>query len=224
MLTPYEQLNNYCDCVSNFTEKDVNELINLISAYTCWTQKLCDTFLKSERREVVNLPSCVGDCDVFTFEPFYQPFDENSFTFTLVEQKGIDEVETVISSFRYSAVDGVFRLELPLPPCTCMPSCGCEPTYKLMVDYIAGYEEIPECLLPVFCEALVWIKDKNTCDCSACQPCDPAENQVQGVINYASMNGLLQDYFINTLSMQYKKQLSLISLCKSRHHLWGVVV
>lgn len=221
--TPLEQLTEYCDCVE-VIEKDVTELINLISSYTCWTQRLCETFLKSERREVVDLPNCIGDCDVFTFEPFYQPFDKDSFTFTLVEQNGINETETLITSYTYSAADGAFRMELPLPSCVCRPRCGCETTYKLIVTYIAGHDNIPECLLPVFCEALVWIRDKNKCDCNDCAPCDPSENTVQGVINYASMGGLLQEYFLTVLTVQYKKQLSLISLCQNRRHLWGVVV
>lgn len=223
MATPYEQLTDYCDCV-DVSEKDVNELIDLISSYTCWTQRLCDTFLKSERREVIDLPDCLGDCDVFEFEPFYDPFDVDSFTFTLVEINGIDETETAISTYKYSKAEGKFRLELPLPGCTCRPRCGCESKFKLVVEYIAGYEEIPECLLPIFCEALVWIKDKNTCDCSECQPCDPTQLDREGIINYASLNGRLQDYFLHVLAAQYRKQLGLISLCANRKHLWAVVV
>ena len=46
------------------------ELITLISTYTCWAQSPCETFLLSERREVVDIPDCIKDCDVFEFEPF----------------------------------------------------------------------------------------------------------------------------------------------------------
>jgi len=224
ILTPYDQLADYCDCVE-VSDKDVNELITLISSYTCWTQHLCETFLKSERKEVIDIPDCVGDCNVFEFEPFYTPFDVDSFTFTLIEQNGINETETAITAYRYSEADGVFRLELPLPSCTCRPRCGCESNYKLVVSYIAGFELIPECLLPVFCEALVWIKEKNTCDCSECQPCDPTLNDKVGVINMASVGGHLQEYFVQILSRQYFRQLGLISLCtKKRRTMWSVVV
>ena len=49
--TPFEQLSEYCDCMEDVQERDVIELINLISTYTCWTQVPCETFLLSERRE-----------------------------------------------------------------------------------------------------------------------------------------------------------------------------
>ena len=219
-----DQLKEYCDCVE-VEESDVNELINLISVYTCWANEPCETFLYGDRREVVELPDCLCDCDVFTFDPFYRPFDPDSFTFTLIEQNGIDETAIPITELAYSSVDNNFRLKLPLPMCECKPAdCGCESKYKLLVEYSAGFEEIPDCLLPIFCEALVWIKDKNTCDCSECEPCDPTLNDREGVINYASLSGRLQDYFLTILTAQYRKQLSLISLCSNRKHLWAVVV
>lgn len=224
MATPFEQLTEYCDC-QDVDEKDVNELIDLISNYTCWTQNPCETFLSDVRREVKDLPNCVCDCDVYEFEPFYAPFDPDSFEFTLVEQNGITETSVALSQFAYSEVDGKFRLELPLPTCKCKPNCGCESTYKLLVTYVAGYAEIPECLLPLMCEALYWIHDKNKCECEDCESCDPTTNTVDGVINYATLDGRLQDHFLNVLTRQYFNQLSLISLCQRyKGELWGVVV
>jgi len=222
-MTPFEQLTEYCNC-QDVEEKDVNELINLISTYTCWAQNPCETFLASERREVKDLPSCVNGCDVYEFEPLYAPFDPDSFEFTLVEQNGITETTVTLSAF-YSEVDGKFRLELPLPSCKCMPKCGCESKYKLLVTYVAGYEEVPECLLPLMCEALYWIADKNKCACEDCDACDPTKNTDEGVINYATLDGRLQDHFLNVLTRQYFNQLSLISLCQRyKGELWGVVV
>lgn len=224
MATPYEQLTEYCDC-QDVDEKDVDELINLISVYTCWAQKPCETFLETERKEVKDLPSCVCDCDVYEFEPFFTPFDPDSFEFTLVEQNGIEETLTVLSSVAYSEVDEKFRVELPLPSCGCKPRCGCESKYKLLVTYAAGYEAIPECLLPLMCEGLYWIHDKNKCECEDCEACDPTKNTDEGVINYASLDGRLQDYFLSVLTKQYFNQLSLISLCQRyKGELWGVVV
>lgn len=223
-MTIFEQLTEYCDC-QDVKERDVEELINLISNFTCWAQSPCETFLKSERKEVVDLPNCINDCDIFTFEPFYAPFDKDSFTFTLIEQNGIQEDATEITDYVYSEVDGNFRLELPLPRCECKPKCGCESKFKLLVTYVAGYELIPECLLPLMCEALTWIYEKNKCDCEECQPCNPTENTYSGVINYASLTGRLQDHFLTVLTTQYFRQLSLISLCNHyKRQLWAVVV
>lgn len=218
-----EQLTEYCNCV-DVDEKDVNELINLISIYTCWTSKPCETFLLSERREIVDLPDCVNRCDVFVFEPHYTPYDQASFVFTLLKRTGLEE-ETFPIEARYSEVDGSFRMELPLPRCECGCKCECKSEYKLIVDYVAGYEEIPDCLLPVFCEALQYIKDKNTCDCSECQSCDNEGTPI--VIDYengATITDRLRDYFVKTLTAQYRRQLSLISLCRKEGALWGFVV
>ena len=224
-MTPFEQLTEYCDC-QEVTEKDVAELIHLISTYTCWAETPCETFLLCDRREVRELPDCVCDnCFIYEFEPHYAPFDPDSFEFTLVEQNGIEETQTTLSSFIYSEVDGKFRLELPLPNCKCMPKCGCKSKFKLLATYVAGYEEIPDCLLPMMCEALVWIADKNKCACEKCEACDPTKNTDEGVINYASLDGRLQEHFLNVLTRQYFNQLSLISLCQRyKGELWGVVV
>ena len=224
VLTPLVQLTEYCDCLDEVEERDVNELINLISTYTCWAQKPCETFLQSERKEVKELPNCVCECDVFEFEPFFAPFDKESFAFTLIEQNGLQETSIPLD-YIYSEADEKFRVELPLPDCKCKPKCGCESTYKLLVTYVAGYELIPDCLLPVMCEALQWIYDKNKCDCEECEACDPTTNTEEGVINYATLTGRLQDHFLNVLTAQYFNQLSLISLCQRyRGQLWGVVV
>lgn len=220
-LTVLEQLTEYCDCVEA-KESDVNELIDLISMYTCWTTKPCETFLTAERKEVVDVPDCVCECDVFTFEPLYRPFDPDSFTFTLIEQDGINETATDITDYIYSVVDENFKIKLPLNECGCKDRCGCDPNYKLLVTYVAGYDLIPECLLPVFCEALQWIKFKNTCDCEECQPCQV--EQTEGVIDEASLTGRLEDFFLNTLTIQYTKQLALIAVCRAHIGLWGVVV
>lgn len=220
-MTILEQLTEYCDCVE-VKESDVDELINLISAYTCWTTQPCETFLTSERKEVIDVPDCVCDCDVFVFEPYFRPFDADSFTFTLIEQDGITETATDITDYIYSVVDENFKIKLPLDKCGCRDKCGCPPKYKLLVTYIAGYDEIPECLLPIFCEALQWIKIKNTCDCAECQPCEV--EQEEGVIDMTTLTGRLQDYFLNVLTYQYYKQLSLIGICRPHTGLWGFVV
>ena len=222
-MSVVEQLTEYCDCLKEVDEKNVNELIDLISTYTCWTRNVCETFLKSERREVIDLPKCVCNCYVFEFEPYYQPFDPESFVFTLVEQNGITETLTEITDYGYSMVDGKFRMELPLPDCKCKPKCGCESTFKMVVDYVAGYEEIPDCLLPLFCEALQWIIIKNTCDCEECEPCQTDRKEL-GVIDETTLTGRLQIHFLSILTKQYFRQLSMISLCKREECLWGVVV
>ena len=230
-MTVYEQLTEYCNCLvsesadesPSIDHRAVDELIHLISVYTCWATHPCETFLQGERKEVIDVPDCICDCDVFEFDPYFAPFDPDSFTFTLIEQRGIEETLTEVTEVRYSEVDEKFRMELPLPNCDCYDPCGCKSKFKLMVTYVAGYEEIPECLLPLMCEALQWILEKNECDCEACQDC---ENKYanNNAIDYTKLTGRIQEHFLTILTVQYFRQLSLISLQKRKGYLWGVVV
>lgn len=229
-MTIYEQLRD-CPCGNEkANDVDIDELINLISMATCWTQKPCETFLSSDRREIVDLPGCKDDCGVFVFQPFYYPFVPESFKFSLVEQKGIEEEYIEITDFAYSEIEEVFKLNLPIPSCECgCDPCGCPTTYKMVVEYTAGYELIPDCLMPLFCEALQYITEKNLCDCSECQSCDNKydDDKVRVVVPDAStLTERLKAYFMNTLTRQYARQLSLISICdrKRVETLWAVVV
>lgn len=223
-MTIYEQLSEKCNCIGSVKDTDIDELINLVSVYACWAQSPCETFLSGERREVIDLPDCMDECEVFNFEPFYYPFDVESFSFTLVAQTGIEEETTQITGYSYSEIDGNFKMILPIPNCRCAKPCGCPTKYKLLVTYAAGYEELPECLIPIFCEALQYIKEKNNCSCDACPTCDKKyEEDKTAILVYdsASLTDQIKNYFIRVLAEQYKRQLSLISLCKRPNELWG---
>lgn len=223
-MTIYEQLSKYCECLHSVEDSDVDELISLISVYTCWAENPCDTFLSGERREVIDLPDCICNCDVFSFMPFYAPFDVETFAFTLIAQNGIEEVSTPITDYSYSDIDGDFKLMLPLANCKCKKPCGCPTKYKLLVTYVAGYEELPDCLLPLMCEALQYIKEKNKCDCDSCPTCDKKyeDDGTEVVIaNAAKLTDRLHYWLSAMLTDQYKRQLSLISLCHRNGELWG---
>lgn len=225
ITTIYEQIKSYCDCLQNVSNADVDELIELISVYTCWAQNPCETFLYGERQEVVDIPDCMCNCDVYEFEPFYTPFDSESFTFTLVEQKGIEETLTPITQYNYSSVDQNFKIQLPLPSCECVPSkCECPTKYKMLVTYNAGYELLPDCLLPIFCEALQYIKERRSCDCDKCTECATkyGEDQTEILVDDAAkLTDELRAYLVRMLAKQYAKQLSLISICVRPNELWG---
>lgn len=223
------QLTENCNCLKEeIDEPSVLQLINLISMATCWTQEPCDTFLFGERREVIDLDTCIDDCGVLTYEPFYHPFDPESFTFTLVKQKGLEETSVGIETYVYSEVDQNFRIDLPIPSCDCISkcTCGCKEGYKLLVEYNAGYEEIPECLLPIFCEALYYIIEFNRCNCENCPQCN---EKYADIISYsieegASVTDRLADFFVRVITTQFIRELSLISLCEGNDDIWGFVV
>lgn len=217
-----EQLSEYCECIGDVEEKDVKEIIDLISMYTCWTNEPCDTFLLGERREVIDLPPCL-DCE-FEFEPFYHPFDEDSFEFTVIHQSGM-ELDSKVVEYVYNPATGKFLVDVDLPSCKCLPpKCTpCEDEYTLSVTYQAGYEQLPDCLLPVFCNLLDVIQAKNECDCEKECGCGNGE---EPDIKYATgdvVTAALETDLGKALVEQYKRQLALISLCEEKS-MWGVVV
>lgn len=215
--------------MDDITDADVFELVNIISIATCWVVEPplqgeeCKTFMKGARREVIDLPSC-ADCPII-FEPYFRPFDVASFKFYLVKIDGIEETMTQITDFTYSPIAGVFRVNTGLPSCrckTCDP-CGCPPEYKMVVEYDAGYDELPECLLPVFCHVLEVIKARRKCECCGDCGCEGQEPNVK----YPSgdiVSAQLETEIGQILVQQYKNQLGMISLCRGRKYLWGVVV
>lgn len=215
------QLEEYCPCVDSPDTEDIQEIVSIISMYTCWTNTPCETFLLGERREVVDLPPCL-DC-AFEFEPFYTPFDTESFDFVIVKQEGSTITEEHVDAV-YNRATGKFIVDTGLPSCNCYRKCSpCKADIKLVVTYEAGYERLPECLLPVFCNLLEVIKAKNECDCEKDCGCN-SENQQN--IKYAEgdiVTVQVETELGKIILHQYMKQISLISLCVERH-IWGDVV
>ena len=225
-MTIYEQLQNYCDCIELDDEHlrtYVDEVVNLISIATCWTEKPCDTFLFGERKEIVDLGEC-ENCPI-VFRPKYVPFDEASFTFTLVEREGTAESSTVLTDVTFSADGESFLIDPSLPSCDCKIKCGCGVTYYLIVTYDAGYEEIPECMLPVFCSLLGVIKNKERCDCEACQDCGDEDSSGVTYPSGDLMSASLDTYLGQMLNEQFKRQLGMLSVCTyDPRVIWGVTV
>ena len=218
-----KQLTEYCGCV-DVDEKDVEEMIHLVSMATGWGST-CETFLYGDRQEIIDIEPC-NDCPI-EFRPYYRPFNTDSFSFKLVTIDGLTETTTDLE-FGYIETEGLFRVETGLSDCDCRAVCGCEPKYKLLVEYSAGYEEIPECLLPVFCNLLEVIHAKNSCDCEDCG-CENSygESDMQPIVKYK--NGDVVTVFLENdlgkmLVEQYKMQLGMLSLIKPPPRLWGVFV
>lgn len=237
----YDQLLQYCECVGEMTDRDVEDMIGIVSLATGWALNPCESFLKAERREVKDLPSCM-DCP-YEFEPYYYPFDADSFKFTLIKRKGMEEERTELTNFRYIGFDdrdmkyeGSFLIDTELPQCncSCKDECGCPTEYKLLITYDAGYEVLPECVLPVFCNLLEVIHAKNSCDCGGCAceqgngaTIDSEGNIVTQEIKYKSgdvVSVFLETDLAKVLVEEYKNQLGMISILKYNHNIWGMVV
>lgn len=217
-----EQLRDFCPCVKEdgAFSANVAEMINVVSLATGWMRTPCETLMSGERKEV--FPVECEDCPI-EFTPYYHPFEPDSFSFYLIQTKGLEETVTELD-FSYSEANGLFRVDLGMD-CKCMAKeCGCPTTYQVMAKYTAGYDLLPDCLLPVFCNLLEVIRAKNSCDCGC--GCGGSENSEQN-IEYASgdiVTVALETDLGKILVEQYKNQLAALSLINGEQRLWGFVV
>lgn len=201
-------------------------MLNVVSMFTCWSddscESKCSSFLQGERREVVDLPSCM-DC-VYEFTPRFAPFVPESFTFSLVKIVGTEEEITPITDFRYSTLDCKFRVNTGLPSCKCICNpCGCAPEYKLLVEYVAGYEELPACVLPVLCNLLTVIHAKNDCCCDDSCACNQGEQDIKYACGDVTSVQIETDLG-KLVAEQMTGSLGVLSVCPQQTDIWGVVV
>ena len=230
-----EQLEDFCDCLPDeLTEgegakeliaRNVEEMIQLVSIKTCWTNEPCETFLNSERKEVIDI-GAINPCDcnggIMDFVPFYTPFQADTFKVHVVTMSGVHEEIEELDADSYNFVPSFNVLKIDVAKYISQDLCGCYlPQRKLVITYDAGYELIPECLLGLFCDLLHVITVKNKCDCIACQQCDKGDDVTLDF--NGDVNPKLNDY-LNALVISGSKQLlGQISLCGCDKP-WGLVL
>lgn len=227
----YEQIEEYCDCLPNMEEEEkrrnIDEMLFLVSNLTCWTQSTCETLLNSRRVEFLDIDSfdpCLCNQGIIEFIPFYNnPIDEKSFEVYLITYEGIKEESERINSDYFAYSESLNLLKIDVRPFVQQNNCcACSRTYKLMIQYNAGYERLPDCLLRLFCDLLHVVAEKNNCDCDRCQQCNKGDDIE---IEYDDdVTPKLDMYFKLLVESAYKKQLGLLSLCKLEKRVWGIVV
>ncbi|GCF92499.1 hypothetical protein NRIC_03900 [Enterococcus florum] len=225
-----QQLKDYCGCLPDnledtALEKAVKELIHLVSIMTCWTDDLCGTFLNGMRKEIfdaerINLCSC--ESGIFEFIPFYVPIYPETISAVLVEQDGLTDKVTEIDPTDIVYSETFEKIRINYQKYFTQDDCKCPQDAKIVVQYVAGYEELPECILPILCDLLQIVLDKLKCDCGSCQQCEKGEGVVIDFNDEVSPD--LEDYLKELLIKNYQKQLGLISLCGRIHRIWGVLV
>lgn len=233
-----EQLGNECRCLKDINRDSdlfayvVKDMINLVSQLTCWQQNPCETFLLEEREEFFDIgdyEQCGCNAGIVEIEPFYSPIEPGSMKITLLELNGTEvrEIDLPDSAFFYNVAWGN-TVKINIKEYIRNGECCCPLQYKLRATYYAGYSDIPDCLLPLFCGLLHVVYDKNNCECSTCAACASTED----VVVTAEYNGgdniskLIDNYYTNIVLVAFKKQLGLISLCRARleNQVWGVTV
>lgn len=231
-----EQLQDYCDCLDKYMEdeavleKNVNEMIHLISIMTCWAQKPCETFLKSERIEKFDIDyikKCGCDNGIIEFELFYRHFiEKDSVKVNIVMRDGLKEeiIEIDQEDYYYSDLENILRVDIS--KYYEENRCSCKQLSKVIVTYDAGYEEIPFCLLQLFCDVLHVISMKNKCDCSTCQACqnDYSEDDVEIDYYDKEIDRQIERYVKTLVNNSYQEQLKLISICRAETNMLGVII
>lgn len=236
-----EQLIGYCDCFKELTdldeqgrlnlEKNLMELIHLVSNMTCWNGSICDTFLNGAREEILDaktLDACRCDGALFEVAPFFTPFDPETLEIYWSEVNGIKEDIIKIDPEKYAYIESLGTIRIDLSEFASSCQCGCKPTVKIKLVYQAGYELLPDCLLPIFCDLLHVIYAKNSCNCDKCQACNNTNSTAIPEIEYADgdeVTPVIETYLNTLIANGYKTLLGQISLCGNYHnHLWGCVI
>lgn len=240
-----QQLKNYCDCFPELDgespdkileiEKNVSELIRYISSLTCWAKNPCETFLLSERAQLYRIDTDIIErCDCFNAIlevcMAYDMISSDSIKIELIELQGITKTvyELTDEEFLYDEDQDILRVNIGnyIEKCQCRRQC--KKSYALKITYEAGYEQIPDCLLGMFCDLLHVIFEKNKCSCERCQACN-AQNNTDVVIEYDEADTAspqIQSYIASLVVSGYKKQLGMISICDkcADDMFWGLVV
>lgn len=232
-----EQLKGFCDCINEMSEEEwernVSELIQLISNMTCWNtgEQPCETFLSSERVEKIPV-SCIDKCrcngTFVDIVPYFTPFSPETLELYLVKIVGIQEEVVNIQKDDFAFLPSLGIIRIDLRNYMSCPPCGCPPDWMLQMEYIAGYNELPDCLLQLFCDLLHVVQMKNKCDCATCKKCTGYPEEAEIVFEEGDVvSPQLQAYWNILIENGYKDTLGSISLCgrgQSTECGWGFVV
>lgn len=233
-----EQIREHCDCLADkdmenvgLIEKSISQLIQLLSTITCWTNGSdpCATFLNSERMELFDMEKVVecGQCDsgIMEVDLFYTPVEPDSIKVKVLKRNRLKFEEIELDESQYSFNHYEDKLYIDLSDYAGTNPCNCDVIQKVIVEYVAGYDLLPECLMPIFCDLLDEIIEMNRCDCPlTCEPCQIDESSLSSVEIVEDEQFSKSLYIRNTIMNAYSKQLAFISLCGKQKAFWGMVV
>lgn len=231
-----EQLKNYCSCIkesdleADKLEKNVGELIDLISTITCWKNHPCETFLSSQREEVFDVgefKKCGCDSGMVRIPLFYPMIDPTTIEVSVITRERITFTThklEVDKDFSYNPYDSIVYVDLSNIDYKDVCNCGCDELSKIVVSYVAGYETIPECLLPVFCDFLQFVIAMNRCECgcSTCEETDGSDVLISEENSDAQIS--ISVYVREHITKAYSEQLGILSVCNSKDTWVGAVV
>lgn len=237
LIKMVDKLKGYCSCV-NFKDEAVIEqylesFLRVLARLFCWVDGDCATILKSKRQEVIDVKdyeTCGCDAYMEVKPYYYKGFDASTLTVALQAKQGMKRelIELPTDKWDYSFLDGTIIVNLSdyLKVCCCNSNhCGCETTYKLVLNYEAGYtaDTLPACVYEAMCHFLqIFIAYQNKCgsleDCANLDRLAVGAVLEQKSVDYIVRRwkideGSIDRIYVRLINRWALRSLSSLSLC-----------
>lgn len=171
------------------------QAIRYISHLACWTDSDNDTFLTQVRKQIYDTNAicscsvrcCECDQNVVAIKLDYNPMPHNPFSIAHITGVYGGEILTDVISHEYlndhynPATNTLYinRRDFPnlLLDKGC-PCCLCEHKLTITLEYLAGYDRIPDGILPLICPIIAKINEAKV----SMSSCHQAMTQVAGLL------------------------------------------
>lgn len=223
------------DCDDGATmQRYMESFLRVLARLFCWTDGECDTILRAQRHEVIEVKdSDICGCDaMIEIKPYYSKgFDPSTLKVYMHKRKGLEreEYEITPDKYNWSFVDGTILINVTeelSPCCRCCDPCSCEAEYKIILDYEAGYtsETLPDCIFEAMCHFMsIFVAYQNKC--GTLDECANMDRLAVGsVLEQKSVDYIVRKWTVDKTSLDTiyvklintwaLKTLSSLSLCK----------
>ena len=233
-----QKLQDRCDCFDcddgATMQRYMESFLRVLARLFCWTDGECDTILRAQRHEVIEVKDFdICGCDaMIEIKPYYfKGFDPSTLKVYMHKRKGLEreEYEITPDKYNWSFVDGTILINITeelSPCCRCCDPCSCEAEYKIILDYEAGYtsETLPDCIFEAMCHFMsIFVAYQNKC--GTLDECANMDRLAVGsVLEQKSVDYIVRKWSVDKTSLDTiyvklintwaLKTLSSLSLCK----------
>lgn len=223
------------DCDDGATmQRYMGNFLRVLARLFCWTDGECDTILRAQRHEVIEVKDFdICGCDaMIEIKPYYfKGFDPSTLKVYMHKRKGLEreEYEITPDKYNWSFVDGTILINITeelSPCCRCCDPCSCEAEYKIILGYEAGYtsETLPDCIFEAMCHFMsIFVAYQNKC--GTLDECANMDRLAVGsVLEQKSVDYIVRKWSVDKTSLDTiyvklintwaLKTLSSLSLCK----------
>ncbi len=223
------------DCDDGATmQRYMESFLRVLARLFCWTDGECDTILRAQRHEVIEVKDFdICGCDAMVeIKPYYfKGFDPTTLKVYMHKRQGLnrEEYEITPDKYNWSFVDGTILINVTdelSPCCRCCDPCSCESEYKIILDYEAGYtsNNLPDCIFEAMCHFMsIFVAYQN--QCGTLDECANMDRLAVGaVLEQKSVDYIVRKWTVDKTSLDTiyvklintwaLKTLSSLSLCK----------